>query len=411
MLGFDHELRRRGFAGNSCQILMELGAALPAAVLQQRLDELHGRFPLRGARLRGFLRPGWIPNVAGSPTPTVRIHQAAPVLADRLLNEPLESRSGELLRFDLIEHTDGRSTVVFTWNHALMDAPGAEYFLALIGRDDLPWADARPATPSAETPARLADRLRLAWKSLHHLDKFCRAAPRSPGVRFPEAPARLRYRVETFSADETARVRANATRLCGVLGAAQFHAATALVGLHRLQQRLGCASPSYVLPVPVGLRPKGGIEPVFSNQVGMLMLQLLPGQLESPAQAAAELKKQTADAMRSGLLESGRALCELFQFLPLPIYMAMVKQGLRGEICSLFYGDSGHVSPALTKFLGAPIRDFTHVAAVTPSPGVGVVFFSFGGTLRVTVLHLETVLNEVEAAGYAAGLRASLLDP
>jgi hypothetical protein len=221
----------------------------------------------------------------------------------------------------------------------------------------------------------------------------------------------LQYRVETFSADETARVRANTTRLCGVLGAAQFHAAVALVELHRLQQLLGCASPSYVLPVPVGLRPKGGIEPIFSNQVGMLMLQLLPEQLDTPVQAAAELKKQTADAMRSGLLESGRVLCELFRFLPLSIYMAMVKQGLRGEVCSLFYGDSGNVSPLLTNFLGVPIRDFTHVAAVTPSPGVGVIFYSFGGTLRVTVLHLETVLNEAEAAGYAAGLRASLLEP
>jgi len=28
MLGFDHELRRAGFAGNSCQIVLEIGSAI-----------------------------------------------------------------------------------------------------------------------------------------------------------------------------------------------------------------------------------------------------------------------------------------------------------------------------------------------------------------------------------------------
>jgi len=45
-----------------------------------------------------------------------------------------------------------------------------------------------------------------------------------------------------------------------------------------------------------------------------------------------------AQTIREGLLESGRVCTELFRFLPIPIYMAVLKQGLRGEICSLFYG-------------------------------------------------------------------------
>jgi len=89
--------------------------------------------------------------------------------------------------------------------------------------------------------------------------------------------------VYAFTTQETERVRANSVRHCGVLGAAQFHAAVSVLELHGLHQRLGSPSPSYVLPIPVGVRPKGTVEPLFSNQVAMLMVQFLPENLESLA--------------------------------------------------------------------------------------------------------------------------------
>jgi hypothetical protein len=184
-----------------------------------------------------------------------------------------------------------------------------------------------------------------------------------------------------------------------------------MMELQRLHERFDRPSPSYVLPVPVGLRPKGAVEPVFSNQVTMLMTQFLPGDLASVDKAVLTLKNQLQEALRSNLLESGRVLGNLFRFLPLGIYMSVLKQGLRGEICSLFYGDTAAVNPHLTSFFGSPIEDFTHVAAITPSPGIGVIFYYFQGMLRVTVLHLLTVLTETEASEFAAALRRRLLNP
>jgi hypothetical protein len=300
--------------------------------------------------------------------------------------------------------------VVFTWAHTLMDANSAEHFLAVVGCENVPLPATQPTlTPRAKQP--LKERFKLAWKNIHQLDEFCKAAPRSVGLRRPAAPARQKFRVEKFSADETGRIRANAARLCGALGGALFHASVSMVELHRLHQRLGCASPSYVLPVPVGLRPKGSVEPLFSNQVTMLMCQFLPDQLGSTADAVATLKSQTGTALRAGLLESGVILAELFRFLPLPVYVAMLKQGLRGEICSLFFGDTAAVTPLLTTFLGAMIEDFAHIGATTPSPGLGVIFYFFRGRMRVTVFHLENHFSDAEAAEFAANLRERLLNP
>ena len=52
--------------------------------------------------------------------------------------------------------------------------------------------------------------------------------------------------------------------------------------------------------MPVGLRPKGRIEPLFSNQVDMLMVQFLPEHLTSATQAIAALKSQAMQALREG---------------------------------------------------------------------------------------------------------------
>lgn len=410
MLGFDYELRRRGFAGNSCQIVLELESVISAEALKARLADLVNRYPILRAHPGGVFLPKWKSAGRSVVGPQVRVHRDQPDLRQQLADEPLALNRGELVRFDLIARDGGRMDVVFKWAHTLMDANSAEHFLAVVGREDVP-LPATPATRPLHAQKPLKQRFQLAWKSIHQLDQFCKAAPRSVGVRRPTAPARQKFHVERFSAEETAQIRANGTRLCGALGAAQFHSAVAMIELHRLHQRLGCVSPSYVLPVPVGLRLKGSVEPLFSNQMTMLMAQFLPEQLDSTASAVAVLKAQMAAGLRAGLLESGVVLSELFRFLPLPLYMAMVKQGLRGEICSLFYGDTAAVTPLLTTFLGATIEDFTHIGATTPSPGLGVIFYFFRGLMRVTVFHLENHFSDAEAAEFAAGLRARLLEP
>ena len=59
MLGFDYELRRQGFAGNSCQIVLELGAPIAAADLRQRVADLVRRYPILHARPGGSFLPKW----------------------------------------------------------------------------------------------------------------------------------------------------------------------------------------------------------------------------------------------------------------------------------------------------------------------------------------------------------------
>ncbi len=408
MRSFDWELRRHGYAGNSCQIILELAAPIQPEALRARLKMLAERYPILNARSAGVFRRRWkLPSGEVKP-PQVRVHPDAPELMQRLVNEGLASDNGELMRFDLIECGAGRMKVLFTWAHALMDAHSAEHFIGVVGREDL----ALPATeyqPPAGPRLPFKERSRRALKNFQAYNQFRNQAPRSPGVRHANAPAILQHRVELFTAVETAQVRANARKHAGALGEAQFHAAVSILEVHELHKRIGCVSPSYLLPVPVGLRPKGNVEPLFSNQVTMLLLQFLPEHLTDMAKTIAHLKTQTSQAMRDGVVDGGVMFLEMLRVLPLPAHQGFTKMGLKGEVCSIFYGNTAAVSAVVTKFLGVEIVDFTHIAAVPPSPGMGVIFYNFRGLLRVTILHLAKTLNEAEAADFAAGLRRRLL--
>ncbi len=405
MLGFDYELRRQGFPGNSCQIILELDRTISADALRRRLGHLVERHPILASRPAGWFSPRWKPIPSVPFVPSVRVHHAPP----EALADPLALQRGELFRFDLVPRANA-TDVVFTWTHALMDAPSAEHFLAVVGREDLPLPATTPAPPRPKQP--LSERFQLARKNVNQLSDFCKAAPRTVGTRFPQARRVQRFLVEKFTAEETARIRGHGVKLCGALGDAQFHAAAAMMELHRLHHRVGKPSPSYVLPVPVSLRPKGTVEPVFSNQIAMLMVQFLPEQLNTPSAAVATLKTQLVQSLRDRRIEAGTAITELSRGLPFPLYLYMLKHhGLRGEICSFFYGDVANVSPLLTTFLGATITDFTHVGAATPSPGIGAIFYYFGGKMRLTVFHLETHFSANEAAGFATALRGRLLNP
>jgi hypothetical protein len=405
MLGFDHELRRLGFAGNSCQIILELSAAVDSKVLEKRVTELVRQNPILTSRPARGWTPQWKPTRT---IPQIRVHSETEALAQNLFNEPLNIRRGELIRFDLASNK-----LIFTWSHALMDAKSAEYFLAFIGNKNLkmPEPDVDWYAQRGTRAGNLRARFRKAWQSLNRLETFSPAAPVSIGTARKSAVRTMKYKIVSLSAEDSIRARTNAARLCGFLGDTNFHLAAALMELHQLHERLNYPSTSYVVPVPVGLRPKGTRAPLFSNQVTMILHQFFQEQLATIEKTVATFKSQQADCLREDQIDAGVTLGQLFRKFPLAIYMRLVKQALRGEICSLFFGDTGAADPALGNFLGARIEKLFHIPAVTFSPGIGVVFNLFRDQLRFTVVYADGALTESEAIEFSANLRERLLNP
>ena len=78
MLGFDRELRRRGFAGNSCQIVLELDRTISRDAVQERLGLLSRHYAILRARPGGILSPRWKPAKVPDNEPQVRVQADGP---------------------------------------------------------------------------------------------------------------------------------------------------------------------------------------------------------------------------------------------------------------------------------------------------------------------------------------------
>src|SRR5690348_16690561 len=77
MLGFDYELRRQGYPGNSCQIVLELDRKISADALRQRLNFLVQRYPILASRPVGWFTPHWKSVSSVASVPSVRVHSSA----------------------------------------------------------------------------------------------------------------------------------------------------------------------------------------------------------------------------------------------------------------------------------------------------------------------------------------------
>ena len=108
MRGFDFELRRRGFAGNHCQIALGLAANISPEILKRRLAALQKEFPMMNARVGGLFRPRWKMPSATDQSVLVQVHSDVPGLRQKLFNQPLRQRRRELMRFDLVERSGSR---------------------------------------------------------------------------------------------------------------------------------------------------------------------------------------------------------------------------------------------------------------------------------------------------------------
>jgi hypothetical protein len=426
---FDAETRRRNGASHLSQLVLRLGPGFDLPAFERVLAEVVDANPILRApigRRLGIGAPVYhLERARHARRPPVDVHEAEPCteptaagrplprLFQRRLDERRSARRGELLRVDAVRHPDGATDLAFTWLHMLLDGAGSERFVAFLEAcragcrtpDAVPDADRPRAAPEVALPPSLRDRgsMAMAWQRwMSGLGRMGSRSLAGPARRVRQA---LVYDLLSFP-DE--RIRERATRLAGFLTPMLFYLAVA-IRAHRAVLRARKLEPeSYVVPLPVNLRPKGGEGGMFRTRVSMLWFQV-------PAPAAAdlgtlleELKEQRRRAIREGQVENGVAAMDFARFAPTRLYVRMARRPLHGELCSFFFAYTGPFCAGLERFFGAEVQQGFHAPAVPASPGSGLVVSLHGSRVNCTHVHQRGVLGEAEQAVFRERLERDL---
>jgi hypothetical protein len=426
---FDWEVRRSAGASHLSQLVLRLGPGFDAEAFRALLAEVATAQP----QLRAPIRRAWgvLPPVsrldlaARAPLPRFEVHEAAPGDGDALpalfharLNGQLDGARGELLRCDAVLRQGGRAgtDLAFTWLHMLFDGSGSERFVRWLDEvgtgkrraSELPEESPAPRREAA-APAATPARGRLAQRWVARMREFARHAPHSLAGPLTRAPQALDYALLTFTPEQTATIVARAKKRAGVLTPMLFYLAASIRAHHAVARARGLDPGSYVVPLPVNLRVKGGQGELFGTRISMVWFQVMPSDAEDFDRLLDVLKKQRLAAIKDGYVEAGTAAMDFVRFLPRRAYAAMARYELEGELCSFFFAYTDEFLPGMQTFLGAPIENAFHAPSVPPSPGSGAIFSLRRGRLNFTHVRQAGVFRAGEGEIFEGALRAELL--
>jgi hypothetical protein len=282
-----------------------------------------------------------------------------------------------------------------------------ECYRGARGPEELPDPDelTRPTTP----PGTAGQRGEAAMQWKRWLDGFAAHPMRSlagPRRRVRQA---LRSAVTTLGAAESDRAMAAAGRRAGLLTPMLFYLAAVIRAHHAVFRARGVDPGSYVVPLPVNMRPKTGAGAIFRTHVSLLWFQVLPSQVEDFGALLDELKRQRLAAIKAGLVEKGACALDWARFALTRAYAHMSRMALRGELCSFFFAYTGEFLGGLERFCSAEIRNGYHVAPVLPSPGSCAALSHFRGRLNLTHVFQQGVFSEREREIFVGSLLSDLL--
>jgi hypothetical protein len=424
---FDHEIRRTAGASHVSQLVLRLGPGFDPGIFAKLVEELAGAQPIVRApigRRFGLGRPVYRTRAAARrPTPRVEVidlpgdeSPPVPELFLRRLNEPISLRRGELLRFDVVRYAGGAAgtDLAASWAHLLFDGAGSERFVRWLDECyrgvQRPSALPDPGELSCRDEERPGMRERgeraLAWQ--RWMDGFGTRPLRSLAGPLRRTRQALRYDVLTFSQGETERVVETASRRAGFLTPMLFYMAATIRAHHAVFRDRGVDPGSFVLPLPVNLRPKGREGAIFRTHTSLLWFQALPGQVDDFDALLATLKRQRVDAIRADHVENCVHAMDFALLAPRRLYTRMARAAQRGELCSCFFAYTGEFLGGQDRFLGAEIRNGFHVAPVPPSPGSCVAMSLFDGRLNVTHVFQEDAISDREREIFREQLRRDL---
>src|SRR5262245_4457602 len=412
---FDADTRRRNGASHLAQLVLRLGPGVDAEAFRAVLAETARANPILRApigRRLGLGAPAYrVDRARDEGWPAFVVHpppaDAAPVpaLFHARLNEMRRIRGGELLRVDAVPRGGERpgTDLAFTWLHMLFDGAGSERFVCFLEErrrgtaPAVPPADVPGAKPEVVLPrARERGEMAVTWqRGMRALGALPTRSLAGPVRRVPQE---LAYDVHGLSAEASALAQKRAAALAGFLTPMLFYVAVAIRAHDAVLRARGAVPESYVVPLPVDLRPKGGAGGVFRTRVSMIWLQVRSERVRDLDALLADLKEVRRHAIRDGQVENGVAAMHYALLAPAWLYARMTRRTLGGELCSFFFGWTASFCDGLERFFGAELLDGYHAPSVPPSPGSGLVFSLCGDHMNVTHVRQRGVLSEAELA-------------
>jgi hypothetical protein len=424
MHGQDLRMRQSGLPGNVCCAVIRLENGFDIDRLRRSLADspvLNWLARIRIVRTLPIVPALW--RTADNPRDVLFEHNdknGGPdnswTLPPAVAARELHAARGPGLAFDVVRQADGTSQLYLSWNHTLLDARGLDLLLNHLNADT---AEKRAAAvQNLIHPRQLKSDFAGWWPNV----KMARGSVKwlnesgseplfslvPPGPR--PAICRNRYRIVTFTEEETARIDDRCQKLNAGFRRSHVYLAASLRALHAVAQQRGNKDGAYLIPVPHDTRRRGAGGPIFSNHLSILFYRIEPKFAGRLADILGELSRQMTNQIRDRFPESCMAALDMFKPLPLGFYVRHLGKPTRGKIATFCFSDSGETCAGMKDLWGGRIKDVTHLVPAWRPPGLTIVFLRFGRRLSAQISSVDDCLSPAEVDQLERDMRRALLE-
>ena len=412
--------------GRRCmfQIAVRLDGAPDGDRIERAFQAYCARFPvLQGAPARCWcLAPYWRQPAAtdpGRPAPVGRLELTGQAGTEELLRHverlvnAYAARPGWRAALDIVQAGRAWCALLFSFDHVLFDADGAEAFIDGFIRQVNGEAAAGDSAAAPLTADARLDQWRRKFLSGQKVNRMMRRLAAGETAWLPLPPdARqrpFRFRLMTFTPGETRRIEQEAFRTAGYLMFTPYLLATAAAAFRPLFGEREHAS----LVVSVSTdkpRTSQRIPHLFFNSLSFLYYQFPLDLADDRDALALRVRDQLAEQVREGLPEAIEEANLLMRILPARLLWRFLIKVYRNRLSSFGFTCLGESTLRSAALLGCPIRDRIHFPVIPVPPGIGLILCRHQGALHVVLSYLEGILGEDAAGEVLARFRASLLE-
>lgn len=410
----DRMMKDATCTGNMSQIVLMLKTDQDRQTIQDHLNRFIKQFPvLQGNVARDVkLTPYWsIPQSMAQDVSLTLSQVADCSCPEAILPALMRTANGsfhgeqEHLLFHLF--TDGKQcALAMTFDHRLFDARGAEAFLNLFQQrlnnngvsGDISFTSSMALTQWTKKF--------LAGRSVNRrIIALSKSSPQFLQV-MPGRDKEFKYRLMTFTRQETSSIYDRAYAEAGYLLESPFILSVITLAMHRLFQTRSNNGTSYLIPVTIDLRTgQDPLQEIFFNHVSYLFYQIPLQSTEDLKALIALFKQQMYDQVKSGFPKDLAEASLLTRIAPLRVLGRLLHIPLKGRMASFVFSHLGKSAYQSDRFIEGSIDNLFHMPRVPVPPGLGFFSNYFNGRLNLVISYLDGLLGDHELNDLETGIR------
>jgi hypothetical protein len=396
---------------SSCRVAIDFSETVSLKELKelcQKSDLISWLSALRVSRSFIFSLPQW-KSLSESGVVSVEEFESDEELPETLLAQEFDPFEKSLLRFDLCQRSNGKSTLFFTWSHILMDARGAEMLILHLGGCQLIEKEENFFPKSARSAESFVDKLNRSKKIKEYLFEKDFLPYATLGKKGSDFRSAVIYKKLSFTAEETRQMDALALKSPARLLKSLYYLSATARSFYLLLKKCDLPTGNLLVPVPQDGRRRGAKGPVVSNEFSFMFYRIRETTLDSRDACIEDLTSQMKKIMKEEYQKSYRSFMSVCQRLPRFIYTKLICRPGEGAAPSFIFSDTGNSLKDFDHFMGQKLEQVSHFPPNSCPPGFTVIFSRYNDCLNVTLAHMKNLLTEEQQYFFETSLREGLL--